>query len=150
MVEWNERNVTLETASNSVRSFCHSYMCFKILYFTFSLFQVNSHLHATRDFRSKILKWKWIPALLKVWSPSFTEVLTYWKANRLIPLSQKCLLNNPKDKIMFNFVKLFGQDWRSLPSPTRTFLPGYIRVTWAAAAAAKGASLDPSPTYFGC
>lgn len=37
LVEWYERNVTLETASNSVRSFCRSYMCFKILYFTCSL-----------------------------------------------------------------------------------------------------------------
>lgn len=42
-----------------------------------------------RDFRSKILSEKPSPAFLKMWSPSLTEVLTYWKANRLIPPSQK-------------------------------------------------------------
>lgn len=42
-----------------------------------------------RDFRSNILSEKSTPAFLKMWSPSFTDVLTYWKANRVIPLSQK-------------------------------------------------------------
>lgn len=66
-------------------------------------------------------------------SPSLTEVLTYWKASRLIPLSQKCPLKDSKDKSDFNLVQLLKYKHHSLPLLTRIFLSSYTRVTWATA-----------------